>query len=431
MHAKGRQKTMTSKITVELLMARLKCRYKAHLKMAGERGQPHDYELLQLEAREHVRSAARTQLLARHPEVEIPQGQPLDAELLKRGLPLLLDVTLEDADLSVRFDALLRVEGESSLGAFHYAPVLFHEVGNPTPELRLILAALAELVGTVEGKIPAVGILFYGSGCSERKMKLAGVSKQARRLLRDLRESSTGPAPRLVLNDHCQACEFRQLCHAEATTKDDLSLLRGMGEADVAKYGKRGIVTVAQLASTFRPPRRMKKQEDRKVVHSHALQALSIREKKVHVLGSPPLPDSSRRIYLDLEGDPERGFCCLAGIVMRDGEKEQRHSIWIDSPSEESVLLGQFLDLAASNPDAWVYAYGSYEAAFLRRVGKAAGLMEEVQGSWHGRTTSCRWSTCTLISPCIPTDSRRSPDTSASAGPTDERGVASQVGADG
>ena len=36
------------------------------------------------------------------------------------------------------------------------------------------------------------------------------------------------------------------------------------------------------------------------------------------------------------------------------------------------MLLGQILDLAASHPDAWVYAYGSYEAAFLRRVGKTS-----------------------------------------------------------
>jgi predicted RecB family nuclease len=33
---------------------------------------------------------------------------------------------------------------------------------------------------------------------------------------------------RLMLNSHCQVCEFRQRCHGEALAKDDLSLLRGM-----------------------------------------------------------------------------------------------------------------------------------------------------------------------------------------------------------
>jgi NAD(P)-dependent dehydrogenase (short-subunit alcohol dehydrogenase family) len=42
------------------------------------------------------------------------------------------------------------------------------------------------------------------------------------------------------------------------------------------------------------------------------------------------------------------------------------------------LLLSRFLDLTSRHPDAWVYAYGGYEVAFLRRVGKAAGREEEV-----------------------------------------------------
>ena len=43
----------------------------------------------------------------------------------------------------------------------------------------------------------------------------------------------TSPPPRLVLNSHCQVCEFKKRCHTEATAKDDLSLLRGMAETEV------------------------------------------------------------------------------------------------------------------------------------------------------------------------------------------------------
>jgi predicted RecB family nuclease len=370
---------MPGKIIVDVIESRLKCKYKAHLQLLGEEGEPHDQDILARESRENVRKAATAKLLARHPGLDVPRGLPLSAELLKRGCPLILDAVIEEDDLSIRFDALVRVAGDSRLGSFLYLPVFFHEAEKPTADLRLILAVLAELLGPVQGKVPACGILVHGSGCQERKVKSSGVGKQSRRLLRELRESQTGSIPRLVLNDHCHSCEFRKRCHAEAVAKDDLSLLRGMGEAEVAKYAKRGILTVGQLACTFRPPRRMKKPEDRKPVHSHALQALSIREKKVHVLGSPVLPDSPKRIYFDLEGDIERGFCYLAGIVVRDGDKEERHSFWIDSPAEERLLLSRFLDLVAKHADAWVYAYGAYEAVFLRRVGKATGREEEVK----------------------------------------------------
>jgi hypothetical protein len=152
-----------------------------------------------------------------------------------------------------------------------------------------------------------------------------------------------------------------------------------MGEKEVRKYARRGIFTVTQLSYTFRPPRRTKKPGQTKLSHSHALQALSIRERKVHVLGTPELPRSSTRIYLDIEGDPERRFCYLLGVVVQAGDTEERYSFWIDSPGEEAVLLGRLLDLAALHPDAWFYAYGGYEAAFLRRTGKVAGRDHEVE----------------------------------------------------
>src|SRR4051812_7039742 len=140
---------MPGKITNEVLEARLKCRYKAHLKMSGERGEPHDYELLLTESRVHVRAAARAKLLARHPGQDVPTGVPLTTDLLKRGLPLLLDATYEDDDLSVRFDALVRV-GESPL----YLPVLFHEAEKATAGLRLLLWLHGAVLAGVHGKEP-------------------------------------------------------------------------------------------------------------------------------------------------------------------------------------------------------------------------------------------------------------------------------------
>src|SRR5262249_16157965 len=188
----------------------------------------------------------------------------------------------EDACLPVRFDALLRVDGDSPLGSFHYLPVLFHEAEKTTADVRLLLGILGMALAEVQGKEPLSGILFHGQNCQEGKLKLAGIFQQARGWLREAKEARSRPLPRLILNSHCQVCEFRKRCQAEAATKDDLSLLRGMGQTEIARYAKRGILSVMQLSCTFRPPRRMKKPADRKVTHSHALQALSIRERKVH-----------------------------------------------------------------------------------------------------------------------------------------------------
>ena len=71
--------------------------------------------------------------------------------------------------MAVRFDALLRVDGESRLGAFHYLPVLFHEAEKPTLGLRVGGFGYSTARSTPSGGLcePAVtGRWVGGSGAS-------------------------------------------------------------------------------------------------------------------------------------------------------------------------------------------------------------------------------------------------------------------------
>jgi hypothetical protein len=128
---------------------------------------------------------------------------------------------------------VLRVDGDSPLGGFHYQPVIFHEAERATADLRMLLALLSVILCGIQGKEPATGVLICGRGCQEKKAKLAGVVVQARRLLREVCVARTGPLPNLVLNSHCQVCEFRQRCQTEAIIKDEMSLLRSISEKEI------------------------------------------------------------------------------------------------------------------------------------------------------------------------------------------------------
>src|SRR5262249_35038472 len=117
-----RRGTAAMKITNEVLEAHLNCKYKGHLKLAGESGTKSDYEAMTTEARQESREEAVANLLARFPDAS--RGVTVTAALLKVGKPLLADATLEDDALSIRFDALKRADGASKLGGHHYLPVL-------------------------------------------------------------------------------------------------------------------------------------------------------------------------------------------------------------------------------------------------------------------------------------------------------------------
>src|SRR4051794_32942537 len=130
---------MASKITREVLESRLRCKYKAHLKLAGERGSRSDYESLLAASREEVRLKAIEKILARHPEAGVARNVPLTAAALELGPSFVLDATLEDDLLALHFDGLKKVDGASKVGDFHYIPVLFHEGQQVGKVQRLLL----------------------------------------------------------------------------------------------------------------------------------------------------------------------------------------------------------------------------------------------------------------------------------------------------
>jgi hypothetical protein len=100
---------------------------------------------------------------------------------------------------------------------------------------------------------------------------------------------------------------------------------------------------------------------------------MAIRERKVLVLGSAQVLDMRVRIYLDLEGDPDRDFVYLLGMIVEENGAEQTHSFWIDSKEDEKLLLTQFAEVIARHQDYRVFHYGSFETSFFRRMTKQAG----------------------------------------------------------
>ena len=329
-------------ITTDILESFLQCRYKSYLQLVGEQGVPSEYERLLRETRARVRLAAMDKLLTQHSASASLGHLTVTPAVLKRGAPLVLDATIEDEHLMLRCDALQRVPGPSQLGDFHYIPVLCHDAERLSHIPRSLLALYGVTLDTLQGRFPAYGLLIHGQQGEVKRLPLSSHEGQARRVLQELLALQSGTPPRLMLNSHCPRCEFRQRCQAEALAKDDLSLLRGLNATEITKYNKRGIFTVTQLSCTFRPPKRLKTSRPKPPPHQPALQALALRDQKIYVHGTPQLPVCSTRIYLDLEGDPDRQFVYLLGMVVQAGAVEERYTFWADTPAEEARLYQQF-----------------------------------------------------------------------------------------
>jgi predicted RecB family nuclease len=215
---------MVTRVTRDIIESYLNCKYKAYLKLTRQQGVKSDYELLLAELRCEVRLGAIEQIAPHHQGRE--RNLPLSLATLRRGAPFLLEVTLEDDQVSLVFDGLKRVDGPSRLGDFHYIPVLFSEGRRIRKAQRLLLDLYAFSLARLQGRMPSSGIVWHGKECRSTRVRLSPDPRKTERLLEDIRhmENPESP-PKLVLNDHCQVCEFRQRCYDQAVQEDNLSLL--------------------------------------------------------------------------------------------------------------------------------------------------------------------------------------------------------------
>ena len=371
-------------ITSEVLEAYLNCKYKGYLKLAGQTGTPSDYEVLMKEIRAETIKKAEVKLAARYGGEPL-RGVRIDFACLKRGAPLILDGLIEGDGLSLRVNGLIRIDEPSRLGDFQYAPLLIHEREKIEPEQRRLLAILGLLIGDVQGKQPSHGFIVRSRSLKIGKIEFNVRSRSVRRLLDEIRGlAAANSPPRLILNDHCQVCEFRRACEQRAISEDNLSLLRGLGEKGVKSYSRRGVFTITQLAHTFRP--RRKSTSPHRVVtrRNHALTALALKENTIYIFAETQALPSGVSVYLDIKSNPEESYVYLIGMVITGQGEERRRSFWADGKDEEDVIFDLFLDELELLGEFSLYCYGSFEKNFLSRMRKRSSrpeLVDRVMGS--------------------------------------------------
>jgi predicted RecB family nuclease len=146
-----------------------------------------------------------------------------------------------------------------------------------------------------------------------------------------------------------------------------------MATKDRKKLHGKGIFTVTQLSYIFRPRRRPKRRASEREKYHHSLEALAIRERKIHVTGKPELNFEGTPVYLDVEGLPDRDFYYLIGVRFRTGDAFVEHSLWADHPDEERRIWTDLLGILSNIGNPVLLHYGRYETTFLGRMRERYG----------------------------------------------------------
>jgi len=282
---------------------------------------------------------------------------------------LSLDFVARSENLRCSCHVVERIPSDGRGRTLQFVPIRFVFSNKLTRHHKLLLAFDALLISKVLGREVTQGRIVYGNDHVTLKVKVSALKNEVKKLTDKIGVLISSPSPPdLVLNRHCAECEFQTRCRQKAIDKDDLSLLGSMTEKERTDFNSKGIFTVTQLSFTFRPRRRPKELKDKRERHHYALKALAIREKKLHIVGSPEIKIEGTPVYLDVEGLPDRGLYYLVGIRTKTRDSVVQHSLCADSPLDEGRIWWEFLSKLKHIDNPVLIHYGSFENVFLKQM---------------------------------------------------------------
>src|SRR5271166_2591480 len=351
------------KITSDVFEAYLKCPTKCWLRSTGEPSAGATYPEWVKAQNDSYRKTGTERLLTDSPKEEVVFSPDIDnvkGAKWRFASGLAVQAQMDSYVLESELHVVERVSSEGGGQHAKFIPIRFTFTNKLYWDDKLLLAFDALVLSEMLCCDVSCGNIVHGDDHATRKVRKI-IGKIAKLL------ASHSP-PDLVLNRHCVECEFRDRCRQKSIEQDDLSLLSNMTEKERRKFNSKGIFTVKQLSYTFRARRRPKRLAGKREKYHHSLKALAIRERKIHIVGSPELELEGTPIYLDVEGIPDREFYYLIGLRVKTAEQVIQHSLWADSVDDEKRIWSDFLGILSGIENPVLVHYGGYETTFLKRM---------------------------------------------------------------
>jgi predicted RecB family nuclease len=354
---------------------------------------PDDEEakLLKRHGAEHESTFLKTMREKELQVVEIVRGSDAweqTQKALGRGVDCVYQARLEAGDLSGFADFVVRREGKSALGSFHYEVLDTKLAKSAKPGYLIQLCAYTEMLEALQGiRAERVGVVL---GTSEIEyFRTDGFWYQYQRLKTDFLDFQNRFDP-------CQLPHpgrFRSYGRWTGFAKrileacDHPSRVANIKSGQIKKLEASGITTMSQLAETKLPSvRRIWDGVFSRLKQQAALQIASHRTQRPKFATLPVDPEMRRRglallppasdgdVFFDMEGFPmiDGGLEYLFGAVVIDGGNPVFRDWWAHDAVQEKRAFEEFIgfvhDRWKRHPDLHVFHYAAYETTALKRL---------------------------------------------------------------
>jgi uncharacterized protein len=332
---------------------------------------------------EHEASVATSHRWRAHEDVPAPpvdgnatQAAKWTLNKMREGVPRIAGGVLRDGFWWGAPDWLVRTEGSSKLGAWHYE-VEDAKAGSKKRSRRfhtLPVAYYSLLLERVQGRRPTHFTLHRFDGAQrlltdDFEADVLKVLEPLEWILGDTRD----PGPHL--NSECAKCPWENACRREAEGAKDLSLISGMRRTTRIGLKELDIRSLQDLAkespSTIEHlPYLRPSNAARRAIE----QARAYLDGIPRVAGTPVLSRPAKvELFIDFEGlgETNRDDAFMFGLLARQDGRTSYRPFVAETRRDIRRAWNAFVELVRTfQPEAPIFHYGGYERQILRGMAK-------------------------------------------------------------
>ncbi|MBE7524942.1 TM0106 family RecB-like putative nuclease [candidate division WWE3 bacterium] len=282
---------------------------------------------------------------------------------MESGAEIIYQGTLISGDWQGRPDILIKTDGSSSLGNWHYIPVDIKAAHVLKPSHRYQLMFYSILLERIQGVFPEkAGII--NNDQEEHWFDPRTDFTDFENILGRLESIRQGDKPDLVLRKACfDTSPWGRACEAQAKAANDIALLYNVDVKKLSALRLLGIRTVDDAAEMHIESLAGAAPG----LTAHALESIKFQAQSLirgTVFIKEPVEFSATpfEIHFDIESDPPNDVDYLYGILIRHEGKEEYRSFLARKPEDEKEMWTSFLAWLETLPSEFiVYHYAPYE----------------------------------------------------------------------
>ena len=360
------------------------------LEVLRERGEEHERRYLA-----YLESQGRTVVEGRHPHADgerndrarLEADAALTHDLMRQGVDVIYQATLFDGLWRGYADFLLRTDGPSRLGLYHYEVADTKLARRVKGGALLQMCVYSDLVAGIQGRMPTeMHVVLGGRGYEPDSHRLDDYLAYYRSVKRRFLDAVTAGAPIYPLPQvpepvrHCEVCRWQPTCDAWRLAADHLSQVASLRTDQARRLRAGGIGTMTALATLEQPLPEVPdlaeatmaglQQQARLQYASRGrptpqFEFLPIEPNRGLCALPEPAPGD---LFFDIEGDPFAevdGLEYLFGVWDPSNPGEPYRAFWGHDRAEEKRAFEAFIDFVMArwqaHPEMHVYHYAAYE----------------------------------------------------------------------